>query len=90
MTANYQFKFTVHPKRPRYQAQTQPQIPGTVDNETNDTAAGSYGLANVDPRTPLWAMCSASTRPADTNQVVSVKIMRKCVWRDSFGSAKLL
>lgn len=90
MTANYQFKFVVRPKKARYQADTAPDIPGTVDNETTDTAGGTYGLLNVDPRTPLWAMCSASTRPGDTNQVVSVKIMRKCYWRDPFGSARLL
>lgn len=90
MTANYQFKFVVRPKKTRFQADTAPDIPGTVDNETLDTAGGTFGLGNVDPRTPLWAMVSCSTRPGDTNQVVSVKILRKCYWRDMFGSARLV
>lgn len=90
MNAQYEMKFAVRPKKERLQADTAPNVPGTVDQEVGMSAAGSYGWLNVDPRTPLWAMVSSTTAAGSTDNIVVAKLIRRVLWRDGFGSTKLI
>lgn len=82
-------KFSVHPKKRRYQFDTAPSVPGTAEDPNVATEEGTYGKFNVDPSTPFW--CLISTDLEGTNQgVISAQIRRDVGWRDQQGSAKIL
>lgn len=86
----YYMKFSIHPKRERFQLKTAPEVPGTVQPETGQTQYGDYGAYNVDPRTPFWCMLSSSDRAGDTDNFTNVRIIRSLRWRDVNGGARIL
>ncbi len=90
MNAEYEMRFSVRPKRERNQSDTAPNIPGTIDNEVGQAADGAYGWLNVDPRTPLYAMISSSSIAGATDNIVVCKMIRRVLWRDSFGGTRLI
>lgn len=90
MNSEYEMKFAVRPKRERNQSDTAPNVPGTVDPEVGQSAQGAYGYLNVDPRTPLYAMISSTAVTGATNNITVVKMMRRVLWRDSFGATRLI
>lgn len=83
------FRFRVAPKRPRNQVFTTPETPGEIQDPNQQTAAGAYGIYQVDPRTPFWCMVSTTDRTSLDGDSVRVQIKRHVVWRDINGGTKL-
>lgn len=95
-TSNSQrFSFTVRPNKVITQSQTNPIIDGVpiIDEATGDPGIqeeieyGNFGPKNVTATQPLWLVISSDD--SDDLNKVDIKIGRRCVWRDSVGSANL-
>lgn len=83
MTRQYRHKFSIKPKRPIYQMQTFPQVPGTEEPENTVTSYGNYGPFNRDPRSTVYMFITTdSNGPA-----ITVNCVRKVKWRDPQGSS---
>jgi len=86
----HKFSVVLRPKKPRYQAISTPNTPNDPDLATPELAtSGQYGPYNVPTTAPLWCLVSTDDLVASVSDRVQVTISRKCIWRDSIGSAKL-
>lgn len=83
-TGNIKYiSFMIRPKKPRTQAQTEPNNPQDADPEITE---GNYGPLNVPVDQPLWALISTDDRTA-LGDAVKIDMSRSCVWRDGQGQA---
>ncbi len=86
-TANIQYyTFTIHPKKMKYQATSQPDNPQDPSPEIQD---GNFGPLNIPVDSPLWLMISTDDLTATASDRVKINISRECKWRDGLGSAFL-
>lgn len=85
-TANIRYyTFIVKPRRPKYQALSNPDNPQDPTPEVSD---GNFGPLNVPIDSPLWMLISTDDATSLDDRV-EIQINRECKWRDSQGSANL-
>ena len=83
-------KFTIHPKKPRTQLTSWPEVPGrTLDPSTaptppaGDLQDGIWYGQNAPITEPLWCVISCNDQSALFGDAVYCKMSREVVWRDS-------
>ncbi len=79
-------KFSIHPKKPKYQAVTLPNTPNDPAIEPGD---GQFGPLQCSPDSPLWMLISTDDGSALSGDQVTVRVSRRVVWRDAIGSMKV-
>lgn len=85
-TANIRYySFSVRPKKPKYQALSNPDNPQDPTAEVDD---GNFGPLNVPIDSPLWMLISTDDASSIDDRV-QIQINRECKWRDAQGSSNL-
>lgn len=82
----FYYTFTIRPKKMKYQTLT---VPNTPNDPNEGPDEGAFGPLEISPESPLWMLVSTDDDVGVPNQAVSVRVSRRCMWRDPIGSSKI-